>query len=534
MADLFAANDIHFEPGLNEELAATAIWGAQQAELRGEGRFDGVFGLWYGKGPGVDRSGDVFRHANLAGTSRHGGVLALMGDDPTAESSTTAHQSEFAFLDAMMPVLSPAGVQEILDYGALGWALSRYAGVWVGLKCIKDTVESTAVVDASLDRVAPVEPTDFPMPPGGLNIRRNDGVLAQEARLHEEKRAAVVAWLAANRLNRIVASGGANPKIGVATIGKSYLDVRQALDDLGIDEARCDQLGLRLYKLGCAWPIEPAGLREFAAGLSLIVVVEEKRTLIEAQIREELYGAAHQPVVVGKRDEAGQWLFPAKGALDPNDIAIAIGERLLKFSPDPDLEAALARLRQSRAELADIKEAAVAHALFLLGLPAQSFDRGARRRARLCRHRLPFHGAVHGPQHRGLHPDGRRGRQLGRRIAVLQATPCLPESRRRHLQSFRRAGAALGDRRQGQRHLQDPVQRRRGDDRRPAPRRRAQRSPDRASGHGRRRQARRRRRRRRRQVSAADAMAAGRQPCVRATSSSKSRRSSARSRARRC
>ncbi|MGO9768783.1 MAG: indolepyruvate ferredoxin oxidoreductase family protein [Roseiarcus sp.] len=369
LADLFAANDIHFEPGLNEELAATAIWGTQQAELRGEGRFDGVYALWYGKGPGVDRSGDVFRHANLAGTSRHGGVLALMGDDPTAESSTTAHQSEFAFLDAMMPVLSPAGVQEILDYGALGWALSRYAGVWVGLKCIKDTIESTAVVDASLDRVVPVEPSDFPTPPGGLNIRRHDGILAQEARLHEEKRAAVVAWVAANRLNRIVFSGGADPKIGVVTLGKSYLDVRQALDDLGLDEARCDALGLRLYKLGCAWPIEPAGLREFAAGLSLIVVVEEKRTLVEVQIREELYGAAHQPVVVGKRDEAGQWLFPSKGALDPGQIAIALGERLLKFSPDADLEAALARVRATRAELAGIKEAASRTPYFCSGCP---------------------------------------------------------------------------------------------------------------------------------------------------------------------
>ncbi|MGD0184575.1 MAG: indolepyruvate ferredoxin oxidoreductase family protein [Roseiarcus sp.] len=369
LADLFAANDIHFEPGLNEELAATAIWGTQQAELRGEGRFDGVYALWYGKGPGVDRSGDVFRHANLAGTSRHGGVLALMGDDPTAESSTTAHQSEFAFLDVMMPVLSPAGVQEILDYGALGWALSRYAGVWVGLKCIKDTIESTAVVDASLDRVVPVEPGDFPMPPGGLNIRRHDGILAQEARLHEEKRAAVVAWVAANRLNRIVFSGGADPKIGVVTLGKSYLDVRQALDDLGLDEARCDALGLRLYKLGCAWPIEPAGLREFAAGLSQIVVVEEKRTLVEVQIREELYGAAHQPVVVGKRDEAGQWLFPSKGALNPAQIAIAIGERLLKFRPDPDFEAALARVRATRAELAGIKEAASRTPYFCSGCP---------------------------------------------------------------------------------------------------------------------------------------------------------------------
>ncbi len=365
----FAASDIHFEPGLNEELAATAIWGTQQAELRGEGRFDGVFALWYGKGPGVDRSGDVFRHANLAGSSRHGGVLALMGDDPTAESSTTAHQSEFAFLDAMMPVLSPAGVQEVLDYGALGWALSRYAGVWVGLKCIKDTIESTAVVDASLDRVAPVEPADFPMPPDGLNIRRHDGILAQEARLHEEKRAAVVAWLAANRLNRIIASGGANPKVGVVTIGKSYLDVRQALDDLGIDEARCNGLGLRLYKLGCAWPIEPAGLRDFAAGLSQIIVVEEKRTLIEVQLREELYGAADQPVVVGKRDEAGQWLFPSKGSLDPNEIAIAIGERLLKFSTDPDLAAALARVRKTQAELAGIKEEASRTPYFCSGCP---------------------------------------------------------------------------------------------------------------------------------------------------------------------
>src|ERR1700742_4201896 len=163
-----APRNVVFQPGINEDLAATALWGTQQAELRGEGKFDGVFGMWYGKGPGVDRCGDVFRHANLAGTSKNGGVLALMGDDHTAESSTTAHQSEFAFVDVMTPILSPAGVQEILDYGALGWAFSRYAGVWVGLKCIKDTIESTAVVDGSLDRVAAITP-DFAMPPGGLN-----------------------------------------------------------------------------------------------------------------------------------------------------------------------------------------------------------------------------------------------------------------------------------------------------------------------------------------------------------------------------
>jgi indolepyruvate ferredoxin oxidoreductase len=369
IADLFVANDIHFEPGLNEELAATAIWGAQQAELRGEGRFDGVFGLWYGKGPGVDRSGDAFRHANLAGTSRHGGVLALMGDDATAESSTTAHQSEFAFVDAMMPILAPAGVQEILDYGVLGWALSRFASVWVGLKCVKDTIESTAVVDASLDRVAPVEPQDFAPPPGGLAIRRVDGVLAQEERLHEHKMPAVVAWLAANRLDRLIAPGGAAAKLGVVTAGKPYLDVRQALDALGLDAARCETLGLRLYKLACVWPVEPEGLKAFAADLDEIVVVEEKRALIETQLREILYGAAHPPIVVGKRDEAGDWLLPSKGALDPQTIAIAIGERLMKLSPDPALTAALARVKSTRAGLATLNEAAARTPYFCSGCP---------------------------------------------------------------------------------------------------------------------------------------------------------------------
>jgi indolepyruvate ferredoxin oxidoreductase len=369
LAKLFKANDIHFEPGLNEELAATAVWGAQQAEMRGEGKFDGVFSLWYGKGPGVDRCGDVFRHANLAGTSPHGGVLALMGDDHTAESSTTAHQSEFAFVDVMMPILSPAGVQEVLDYGALGWALSRYAGVWVGLKCIKDTIESTAVVDASLERIAPVTPTDFPMPAGGLNIRTPDGILEQEARLQEHKRGAIVAWIAANKLNRIIASGGADPKIGIITLGKSYLDTRQALDDLGIDELRCNELGLRVYKLGCAWPIEPVGLREFVRGLSMIIVVEEKRSLVEVQVREELYGEPNQPVCVGKKDEAGRWLFPVKGALDPNDIAIAIGERLLRFRADDALAARLAHVKRSQAALAEIKEVTARTPYFCSGCP---------------------------------------------------------------------------------------------------------------------------------------------------------------------
>src|ERR1700730_13030907 len=228
-------HDLVFQPGINEDLAATALWGTQQAELRGEGKYDGVFGVWYGKGPGVDRTGDVFRHANHAGTSRHGGVLALMGDDHTCESSTSAHQSEFAFVDYMIPVLNPAGVQEILDYGILGFALARFAGVWVGLECVKDNIEATATVDTRVDRIPIEVPTDFVPPPDGLNIRLGDQALAKEARLHDFKRAAILAFARANKFDRLVTSGGPKPKIGIITCGKSYLDVHQAMDELGID-----------------------------------------------------------------------------------------------------------------------------------------------------------------------------------------------------------------------------------------------------------------------------------------------------------
>jgi indolepyruvate ferredoxin oxidoreductase len=366
---LFEKNDILFMPGLNEDLAATAIWGAQQAEMRGEGKYDGVFSLWYGKGPGVDRSGDVLRHVNLAGTSRYGGAVALMGDDHTAESSTTAHQSDYHFVDVMMPILSPAGVQEILDYGLYAFALSRFAGVWVGLKCLKDTVESTASIDGSLDRFKIVAPQDFVLPPGGLNIRAGDPVLAQEERLQENKRDAMLAFLRANKLNRIVTSGGPNAKIGVITVGKSYLDVRQAMDDLGIDEVRANDLGLRLYKIAAPWPLEPKGLHEFARGLDLIMVVEEKRSLIEVQVREELYGAAHQPVCVGKKDERGDWLFPVKGALDANEVAIAIGRRLLRYHRSDDLETRVRRLERLQDRRRTTTDVAVRVPHFCAGCP---------------------------------------------------------------------------------------------------------------------------------------------------------------------
>ena len=365
--------DVHFQAGLNEDIAATAIWGSQQAELRGEGRFDGVFGLWYGKGPGVDRTGDVFRHANFAGTSKHGGVLALMGDDHTAESSTTAHQSEYHFIDVMIPILNPAGVQEILDYGLYGWAMSRFCGTWVALKSMHETVESTAVIDGSLERGNIVIPEDFVMPEGGLNIRLQDTILGQEARLHDYKRDAMLAFVRANKLNKYITSGGRRPKIGIITVGKSYLDVRQALDELGIDEVRCNDLGIRLYKIACPWPISQQDLKQFADGLELIIVVEEKRSLIEVQVREELYGTANQPVCIGKKDEQGNWLFPVKGALDPNDVAICIGERILqRIGPNAEIAARVAALKAAQRILAETRDVAVRIPYFCSGCPHNS------------------------------------------------------------------------------------------------------------------------------------------------------------------
>ena len=369
---VLAPNDVVFQAGLNEDLAATALWGTQQAGLTGEGKYDGVFGIWYGKGPGVDRSGDAFRHANFAGTSKNGGVIALMGDDHTCESSTTAHQSEFHFVDVMIPILNPAGTQELVDYGLYGWAMSRFTGTWTGIKCVKDTIESTAVIEGAVDRLSILAPTDFKMPLGGLNIRLLDNALSQEARLQEYKRDAILAFVRLNKLNRTITTGGRNPKIGIITTGKSYLDVRLAMDELGIDEVRANDLGIRLFKIACPWPIARAELEEFAKGLQLIIVVEEKRALIEVQVREELYGTANQPVCIGKRDEKGEWLFPVKGALDSNDIAIAIGDRVLKFGDVPELRDRVNRLRQAQASLAETYDVATRMPYFCAGCPHNS------------------------------------------------------------------------------------------------------------------------------------------------------------------
>ena len=328
---------VKFQPGVNEDLAATALWGTQQSGLGGEGKYDGVFGIWYGKGPGVDRSGDVLRHANYAGTSKFGGVLALMGDDHTAESSTVCNQSEFAMVDALIPVLNPSGVQEVFDFGIYGWALSRFSGCWVGLKCLHDTVEATASIDVDVERLKVVIPDDYNFPEDGLNIRFPDTPHAQDQRMHEYKMDAVRAFCRANKLDRTIWQGG-RAKIGVVTVGKSYLDTRLAFEELGIDEIEAERLGVRLYKVAMPWPLEPEGILEFAEGLDLIIVVEEKRALIEPQIKEMLYDASQRPQVIGKLDETGEALFRTAGALDPNHIAATIGRRILNFRGDADLK----------------------------------------------------------------------------------------------------------------------------------------------------------------------------------------------------
>jgi len=323
-----------FQPGLNEDLAATALWGSQQAELRGEGKYDGVFGLWYGKGPGIDRSGDAMRHANMAGTSPSGGVLMAMGDDHTGESSTTLHQSEWALVDAYMPILSPAGVQEILDFGLFGYALSRFSGLWVGLKCMKDTVEATAVVEADPMAYGFTIP-QFDMPDGGLNIRLIDTPVEQEARVIDHRRFAAEAFAHANQIDmRVLGKPGA--KIGFVAAGKNWLDLVHALDLLGIREDEAERLGISTYKVGMVWPLDMRGFRDWADGLDLIVVVEEKRKLIEVQVKEAIFDDRRGRRVYGWKNDRGEELFPTRFALDPVSIAQKIGAILIEEGRNTD------------------------------------------------------------------------------------------------------------------------------------------------------------------------------------------------------
>ncbi|MCW1950550.1 MAG: indolepyruvate ferredoxin oxidoreductase family protein [Octadecabacter sp.] len=347
------AADITFQRGLNEDLAATALWGSQQAQLRGEGAYDGVFGLWYGKGPGVDRSGDVMRHANMAGTSPMGGVIMAMGDDHTGESSTTLHQSDWAMVDAYMPIVSPAGVQEVLDMGLYAWALSRFAGVWVGLKTMKDTIEVTSVVDGDPFAQEFVTP-EFPMPQGGLNIRLIDTPVEQEARIIDHKRFAAEAFARANKIDKVVwPNKGA--KIGFVAAGKNWLDLQHAMSLLGIDAAEAERLGITTYKVGQVWPLDMDSFHDWAAGLDLIISVEEKRKLIEVQIKEAIFDDHDGRRVYGwhkgdswengRREE----FIATRFALDPVFIAEKIGAVMIEEGCGSEaIESGLAKLADAK------------------------------------------------------------------------------------------------------------------------------------------------------------------------------------------
>ncbi len=353
-------HNITSHPGINEDLAATAIWGTQQLHLFPAPKRDGIFAMWYGKGPGVDRCGDVFKQANYAGTSKHGGVLLIAGDDHGARSSSLAHQSEHIFSACAIPVLAPAGVQEYLDLGLHGWAMSRYSGCWVAMKTTSDTVESSATVEVDARRVQISLPQDFVLPADGLHLRWPDPALAQEHRMQEFKIYAALAYARTNRLNYLVFDSP-RPRLGIVTCGKAYLDVLQALDDLGIDQGHAAEIGLRLYKVGMPWPLEASGVRHFAEGLEEILVVEEKRQIIEYQLKEQLYNWREdvRPRVVGKFDDSGEWpaphrpwLLPPTAELTPSIVARAIASRIARFHTSEKIQQRLAFL--------DVKEAALA------------------------------------------------------------------------------------------------------------------------------------------------------------------------------
>ncbi|WP_438278720.1 indolepyruvate ferredoxin oxidoreductase family protein [Nitrobacter sp.] len=341
---LFAARshleryNIKFQPGVNEDLAATAVWGSQQLHISPGAAYDGVVGIWYGKGPGVDRCGDVFRHGNAAGSARHGGVLCLAGDDHGAKSSTVPHQSDHAFIAALMPYLYPSSIHEMIQMGLLGIAMSRYSGCWVGMKVITETVETTAEIDLADELTPFVMPSDFEMPPGGLNLRWPDDRYDQDRRLQDHKGFAAVAFARANRINRITMDSP-NARFGIMASGKSYEDIRQALRELGITEQVAARIGLRLYKIGMPWPLEPQGVREFAVGLEEIFIVEERREIVENQVKQELFNWRDdvRPRIIGKMDDHDKRFLPFAEELSVASLATSLTERLLRLNLNPEI-----------------------------------------------------------------------------------------------------------------------------------------------------------------------------------------------------
>src|SRR5246127_1371189 len=345
---LFAARkhleqyNIKFQPGVNEDLAATAIWGSQQLNLSPGAKHDGVVGIWYGKGPGVDRCGDVFRHGNAAGSAKNGGVLCLAGDDHGAKSSTVPHQSDHAFISALMPYLYPSSIHEMIEMGLLGIAMSRYSGCWVGMKVITETVETTAEIDLSDEMKPFIIPSDFEMPPDGLNMRWPDDRYDQDRRLQDYKGFAAIAFARANKVNRITMDSP-NARFGIMASGKSYEDITQALREIGVTPEVAAKIGLRLYKIGMPWPLEPQGVREFAVGLEEILIVEERREIVENQVKQELFNWRDdvRPRIIGKMDDHDKRFLPFAEELSVASLASSLTERLLRLNLNPEIAAML-------------------------------------------------------------------------------------------------------------------------------------------------------------------------------------------------
>ena len=346
---LLQEHHIRFIPAVNEDLAATAIMGSQTVNLLPEPKYDGVCGIWYGKGPGVDRSGDAFKHANLAGVGQYGGVLALAGDDPSCKSSTIPSHSEVALYDALMPILYPGSAQEILDMGLLGFALSRFSGLWVGVKIVTDVADEYSSVEVGHERVNIIEPeitlNGQPWRPTQNTALLSPYSLQQEKEIHDERLDAALAFARANRINEIAVPTSA-AWLGIIAAGKTWYDLRGALHDIGLDDEGLERAGIRLLKLGMIFPLERDILHEFAAGLDEILVIEEKRSFIETLCKEALYGSGHTPLIVGKKDETGKKLVKADNELDADEVLRILARRLNGRVDVPLLEGRLREINR--------------------------------------------------------------------------------------------------------------------------------------------------------------------------------------------
>ena len=375
-------SDIHFQPGINEDLALTAVWGSQHVSLTGESKYQGVFSLWYAKGPGVDRSIDVLKHANHHGSSAKGGVLLVAGDDHGAYSSTLPHQSDHVFAASMVPVLYPSNVGEYIELGLHGWAMSRFSGCFVGFKALADTVESSASISADPYSLKTEIPTDFVTPFGGLHARQSALSLAQTARAQEAlmqdyKIYAALAYCRRNGLNRTTLRG-ANDRLGIVASGKSYMDVVEALQELGLSDQKLKEIGVRLFKVSMPWPLEPDSMREFAIGLEEILVVEEKRQIVEYQLKEQLYNWRDdvRPRIIGKFDEKGEWVHPRgewlltpKADFSVAQIARVIASRITRFHNSPQIAVRLQLIDSKQASLASAAETPSRPAYYCSGCP---------------------------------------------------------------------------------------------------------------------------------------------------------------------